>query len=164
MSISTMQAEQSEGKSNPSTACVKVFEISGGINLSWQSGQAGLSFSVQRTSQNFIIFWIPLPYNNYIVLQVKLQELAEHVPKGHIPRSLTVHLRGELTRKVKQNSSFLVIWAVLLCSTIASTFLLSPFLYQSTLQFRFERKLLLDLCFWFIQFTIWMLSWELRTH
>jgi DNA replication licensing factor MCM7 len=31
---------------------------------------------------------------------VKLQELAEHVPKGHIPRSLTVHLRGELTRKV----------------------------------------------------------------
>uniref|UniRef100_A0A0D9Y0C7 DNA replication licensing factor MCM7 n=1 Tax=Leersia perrieri TaxID=77586 RepID=A0A0D9Y0C7_9ORYZ len=32
--------------------------------------------------------------------EVKLQELAEHVPKGHIPRSLTVHLRGELTRKV----------------------------------------------------------------
>ncbi|GJM95446.1 hypothetical protein PR202_ga12183 [Eleusine coracana subsp. coracana] len=34
------------------------------------------------------------------IYQVKLQELAEHVPKGHIPRSLTVHLRGELTRKV----------------------------------------------------------------
>uniref|UniRef100_A0ACD5YJN3 Uncharacterized protein n=2 Tax=Avena sativa TaxID=4498 RepID=A0ACD5YJN3_AVESA len=32
--------------------------------------------------------------------EVKLQELAEHVPKGHIPRSLTAHLRGELTRKV----------------------------------------------------------------
>ncbi|CAD5192877.1 unnamed protein product [Musa acuminata subsp. malaccensis] len=32
--------------------------------------------------------------------EVKIQELAEHVPKGHIPRSLTVHLRGELTRKV----------------------------------------------------------------
>ncbi|CAN8248089.1 unnamed protein product [Cochlearia groenlandica] len=30
----------------------------------------------------------------------KMQELAEHVPKGHIPRSMTVHLRGELTRKV----------------------------------------------------------------
>lgn len=29
-----------------------------------------------------------------------MQELAEHVPKGHIPRSMTVHLRGELTRKV----------------------------------------------------------------
>ncbi|KAI5416269.1 Mcm2-7 hexameric complex component [Lathyrus oleraceus] len=28
------------------------------------------------------------------------QELAEHVPKGHIPRTMTVHLRGELTRKV----------------------------------------------------------------
>ncbi|ONM01182.1 DNA replication licensing factor MCM7 [Zea mays] len=34
------------------------------------------------------------------IYQVKLQELAEHVPKGHIPRALTVHLRGELTRKV----------------------------------------------------------------
>lgn len=34
------------------------------------------------------------------ILQAKMQELAEHVPKGHIPRSMTVHLRGELTRKV----------------------------------------------------------------
>ncbi|CAL9078996.1 unnamed protein product [Musa textilis] len=32
--------------------------------------------------------------------EARIQELAEHVPKGHIPRSLTVHLRGELTRKV----------------------------------------------------------------
>ncbi|KAF3336273.1 DNA replication licensing factor MCM7 [Carex littledalei] len=32
--------------------------------------------------------------------EAKLQELAEHVPKGHIPRALTVHFRGELTRKV----------------------------------------------------------------
>ncbi|XP_073300471.1 DNA replication licensing factor MCM7-like [Primulina huaijiensis] len=32
--------------------------------------------------------------------EAKLQELAEHVPKGHIPRSMTVHFRGELTRKV----------------------------------------------------------------
>jgi len=35
-----------------------------------------------------------------VQLQVKIQELAEHVPKGHIPRTMTVHLRGELTRKV----------------------------------------------------------------
>lgn len=32
--------------------------------------------------------------------QAKIQELAEHVPKGHIPRSMTVQFRGELTRKV----------------------------------------------------------------
>ncbi|KAL8055532.1 hypothetical protein ABFX02_04G062300 [Erythranthe guttata] len=32
--------------------------------------------------------------------EAKLQELAEHVPKGHIPRAMTVHFRGELTRKV----------------------------------------------------------------
>ncbi|KAF5194359.1 Dna replication licensing factor mcm7 [Thalictrum thalictroides] len=32
--------------------------------------------------------------------EAKIQELAEHVPKGHIPRSMTIHLRGELTRKV----------------------------------------------------------------
>jgi len=39
--------------------------------------------------------------NIYTVnLQAKIQELAEHVPKGHIPRTMTVHLRGELTRKV----------------------------------------------------------------
>lgn len=30
-----------------------------------------------------------------------MQELAEHVPKGHIPRTMTVHFRGELTRKVR---------------------------------------------------------------
>jgi len=35
-----------------------------------------------------------------IWFQAKIQELAEHVPKGHIPRTMTVHLRGELTRKV----------------------------------------------------------------
>ncbi|KAI5435927.1 Mcm2-7 hexameric complex component [Lathyrus oleraceus] len=32
--------------------------------------------------------------------EAKIQELAEHVPKGHIPRTMIVHLRGELTRKV----------------------------------------------------------------
>ncbi|CAM8891449.1 unnamed protein product [Rhodiola kirilowii] len=31
--------------------------------------------------------------------EAKIQELAEHVPKGHIPRSMTIHFRGELTRK-----------------------------------------------------------------
>jgi len=35
-----------------------------------------------------------------VELQAKIQELAEHVPKGHIPRTMTVHFRGELTRKV----------------------------------------------------------------
>ncbi|KAL8515924.1 hypothetical protein ACS0TY_014575 [Phlomoides rotata] len=32
--------------------------------------------------------------------EAKLQELSEHVPKGHIPRTMTIHFRGELTRKV----------------------------------------------------------------
>ncbi|CAN1292782.1 DNA replication licensing factor MCM7 [Linum perenne] len=32
--------------------------------------------------------------------EAKVQELSEHVPKGHIPRSMTVHFRGELTRRV----------------------------------------------------------------
>ncbi|KAI3990126.1 hypothetical protein MKX01_029104 [Papaver californicum] len=32
--------------------------------------------------------------------EAKIQELSEHVPKGHIPRTMTVHFRGELTRKV----------------------------------------------------------------
>ena len=37
-----------------------------------------------------------------------MQELAEHVPKGHIPRSMTVHLRGELTRKVVFHSIYII--------------------------------------------------------
>eukprot|EP00850_Spirogloea_muscicola_P023878 SM000399S14704 [mRNA] locus=s399:46565:50072:- [translate_table: standard] len=32
--------------------------------------------------------------------EAKIQELADQVPKGHIPRSMTVHIRGELTRKI----------------------------------------------------------------
>ncbi|KAK8693776.1 hypothetical protein V6N13_071345 [Hibiscus sabdariffa] len=32
--------------------------------------------------------------------EAKIQELAKHVPKGHIPRAMTVHFRGEITRKV----------------------------------------------------------------
>ncbi|KAL5996375.1 Mcm2-7 hexameric complex component [Asimina triloba] len=32
--------------------------------------------------------------------EAKIQELAEHVPKGHIPRTMTIHLRGQLTRTV----------------------------------------------------------------
>eukprot|EP00899_Mesostigma_viride_P019351 jgi/Mesvir1/27417/Mv07214-RA.2 len=33
---------------------------------------------------------------------VKLQELAEHVPVGHIPRQMSVNLTGELTRQTKK--------------------------------------------------------------
>ncbi|MBA0826511.1 hypothetical protein Goarm_011356, partial [Gossypium armourianum] len=32
--------------------------------------------------------------------EAKIQELAEHVPKGHIPWSMTGHFRREMTRKV----------------------------------------------------------------
>ncbi|KAL5205170.1 hypothetical protein ABZP36_033379 [Zizania latifolia] len=45
-----------------------------------------------------------------LILQLrasKFLKFQEHVPKGHIPRSLTVHLRGELTRKVHQIATFL---------------------------------------------------------
>ena len=31
---------------------------------------------------------------------VKIQELTHQVPTGHIPRSLTVHLYGPITRSV----------------------------------------------------------------
>lgn len=32
--------------------------------------------------------------------EVKIQEMTDQVPVGHIPRSMTVHLRGSLTRKL----------------------------------------------------------------
>lgn len=32
--------------------------------------------------------------------EAKIQELADQVPKGHIPRTMTVQIRGELTRQV----------------------------------------------------------------
>lgn len=50
-----------------------------------------------------------------------MQELTEHVPKGHIPRSMTVHLRGELTRKVY----FLDLGLMLLLESICSPFRVS---------------------------------------
>eukprot|EP00891_Asterochloris_glomerata_P008965 jgi/Astpho2/8965/fgenesh1_pm.00133_%23_19_t len=37
--------------------------------------------------------------------ELKLQELAEEVPQGATPRSLVVHLKGELTRSVKPGDS-----------------------------------------------------------
>ncbi|MFQ6619345.1 hypothetical protein Gotur_000962, partial [Gossypium turneri] len=40
--------------------------------------------------------------------EAKIQELAEHVPKGHIPRSMTGHFRGEMTRKVGVHVNFIV--------------------------------------------------------
>ncbi|ONK81309.1 uncharacterized protein A4U43_C01F27670 [Asparagus officinalis] len=54
--------------------------------------------NVNRSKGNLIL---QLRASKFLKFQeAKIQELAEHVPKGHIPRSLTVHLRGELTRKV----------------------------------------------------------------
>lgn len=34
----------------------------------------------------------------HILQEVKIQELSEDVPVGHIPRSLTVQVKGDLTR------------------------------------------------------------------
>ncbi|KAH7516974.1 hypothetical protein FEM48_Zijuj09G0013000 [Ziziphus jujuba var. spinosa] len=51
-----------------------------------------------RTKGNLIL---QLRASKFLKFQeAKIQELAEHVPKGHIPRTMTVHFRGELTRKV----------------------------------------------------------------
>ncbi|XP_022770840.1 DNA replication licensing factor MCM7-like isoform X2 [Durio zibethinus] len=53
---------------------------------------------VNRTKGNLIL---QLRASKFLKFQeAKIQELAEHVPKGHIPRSMTVHFRGEMTRKV----------------------------------------------------------------
>ncbi|KAI3786597.1 hypothetical protein L1987_40395 [Smallanthus sonchifolius] len=54
--------------------------------------------NVNRAKGNLIL---QLRASKFLKFQeAKLQELAEHVPKGHIPRTMTVHFRGELTRKV----------------------------------------------------------------
>ncbi|TQD84163.1 hypothetical protein C1H46_030253 [Malus baccata] len=51
-----------------------------------------------RTKGNLIL---QLRASKFLKFQeAKIQELAEDVPKGHIPRTMTVHFRGELTRKV----------------------------------------------------------------
>ncbi|BBH10466.1 Minichromosome maintenance 2/3/5 family protein [Prunus dulcis] len=51
-----------------------------------------------RTKGNLIL---QLRASKFLKFQeAKIQELSEHVPKGHIPRTMTVHFRGELTRKV----------------------------------------------------------------
>ncbi|MFS7938589.1 putative DNA helicase [Helianthus anomalus] len=54
--------------------------------------------NVNRAKGNLIL---QLRASKFLKFQeAKLQELSEHVPKGHIPRTMTVHFRGELTRKV----------------------------------------------------------------
>ncbi|KAM1475478.1 hypothetical protein ACFX2I_031363 [Malus domestica] len=51
-----------------------------------------------RTKGNLIL---QLRASKFLKFQeAKIQELSEDVPKGHIPRTMTVHFRGELTRKV----------------------------------------------------------------
>ncbi|KAJ4968321.1 hypothetical protein NE237_015022 [Protea cynaroides] len=53
---------------------------------------------INKTKGNLIL---QLRASKFLKFQeAKIQELAEHVPKGHIPRTMTIHLRGELTRKV----------------------------------------------------------------
>ncbi|GAY41072.1 hypothetical protein CUMW_056650 [Citrus unshiu] len=53
---------------------------------------------INKTKGNLVL---QLRASKFLKFQeAKIQELAEHVPKGHIPRTMTVHLRGELTRKV----------------------------------------------------------------
>ncbi|KAL3517377.1 hypothetical protein ACH5RR_019966 [Cinchona calisaya] len=53
---------------------------------------------INKTKGNLIL---QLRASKFLKFQeAKIQELAEHVPKGHIPRTMTVHFRGELTRKV----------------------------------------------------------------
>ncbi|KAI4326439.1 hypothetical protein MLD38_031754 [Melastoma candidum] len=53
---------------------------------------------INKTKGNLIL---QLRASKFLKFQeAKIQELAEHVPKGHIPRTMTIHFRGELTRKV----------------------------------------------------------------
>lgn len=53
---------------------------------------------INQTKGNLIL---QLRASKFLKFQeAKIQELAEHVPKGHIPRTMSVHFRGELTRKV----------------------------------------------------------------
>ena len=48
-----------------------------------------------------------LHYDNHFSLEqeVKVQELSEDVPVGHIPRSLTLHVKGNLTRTMRSRST-----------------------------------------------------------
>ena len=57
--------------------------------------------SVNKTKGNLIL---QLRASKFLKLQkVKIQELAEHVPKGHIPWSMTVYFRREKRWKICQN-------------------------------------------------------------
>lgn len=56
--------------------------------------------------------------------EMKFQELPDQVPMGHIPRTLTVYLRGELTRSCEPGSII----------TISGIFLPLPYTAQSQLR------------------------------
>lgn len=49
--------------------------------------------------------------------EIKIQELAEEVPIGHIPRTLTVRVTGELTRTLKPGET----------ATITGVFMPEPY-------------------------------------
>ncbi|RXH84404.1 hypothetical protein DVH24_027303 [Malus domestica] len=64
-----------------------------------------------RTKGNLIL---QLRASKFLKFQeAKLQELAEDVPKGHIPRTMTVHFRGELARKVAPGDVVKLSWIFL---------------------------------------------------
>lgn len=75
-----MRAPQVNAKSfMPLTQCV---------SLRCQSNRVRGKLFMQTRGSRFV------PYQ-----EVRLQELPEHVPVGHIPRSMAVHVRGTNTRK-----------------------------------------------------------------
>ncbi|KAI4329805.1 hypothetical protein MLD38_028150 [Melastoma candidum] len=52
---------------------------------------------INKTKENLL----QLGASKFLKFQeAKIQELADHVPKGHIPRTMRIHFRGELTRKM----------------------------------------------------------------
>ena len=66
-------------------------------------GSRFVKFQVGPECDEFTATTAPLMLFFFVSICVqvaKIQEMADQVPHGHVPRSMTVHLSGELTRKL----------------------------------------------------------------
>lgn len=50
--------------------------------------------------------------------ELKIQELSKHVPTGHVPRSMTIHASGDVTRSAAPGDQIIVSGAFYVCTSM----------------------------------------------
>ncbi|PPD82555.1 hypothetical protein GOBAR_DD20518 [Gossypium barbadense] len=72
--------------------------------------------------------------------EAKIQELAEHVPKGHIPRSMIGHFRGEMTGKQRRHQILVLEFRLTETNHELDNTSVPVFIINCELYFRYELR------------------------